>query len=123
MTIAAASTPKNGKVAELGLVGPRANDLSRALGMEPKVDLDLLIDRPRVGDIYLLCSDGLTKMMSDRAIRDILAAEDDLEAAVYALIEGANDAGGKDNVSVILIKVLAANRAASASHPATSRSA
>ena len=89
-----------------GLKGPRAGDLFNAVGLRPELDLDLVIDMPRPGDVYLLCSDGLPKMVSDEVIRDTLIAESDVEAAVYCLIERANDAGGKDNVTVLLAKVL-----------------
>ncbi|HWZ89112.1 MAG TPA: serine/threonine-protein phosphatase, partial [Polyangiaceae bacterium] len=90
----------------LGLKGARAGDLFNAVGLRPEVSLDLVIDKPRPGDTYLLCSDGLPKMVSDELIRDTLIAESDPEAAVYCLIERANDAGGKDNVTVLLAKVL-----------------
>ncbi len=90
-----------------GLKGPRAGELFNAVGLRPELSLDLVIDMPQPGDVYLLCSDGLPKMVSDELIRDILIAESDLEAAVYCLIERANDAGGKDNVTVLLAKVQA----------------
>jgi protein phosphatase len=90
----------------LGMAGPRAKDLFRAIGIQPHVDIDLIVDKPRGDDIYLLCSDGLSKMVSDGEIRRILMDETDLEAAVYNLIEAANDNGGKDNVTVILVQVI-----------------
>jgi len=91
---------------KLGLAGPHADDLLQAIGVTVDLSIDLIVDIPQVGDVYLLCSDGLNKMVSDRKIQETLAQQRDLEAAVYGLIELANDAGGKDNVSVILIKVL-----------------
>ena len=61
----------------------------------------------RPGDIYLLCSDGLNDMLTDREIGKALRAQsDNLELAAAQLIQMANDMGGRDNVSVILIKVL-----------------
>ena len=93
-------------MAQRGLKGPRAGELFNAVGLRAELDLDLVVDMPRPGDVYLLCSDGLPKMVSDEVIRDTLIAESDLEAAVYSLIERANDAGGKDNVTVLLAKVL-----------------
>jgi len=89
----------------LGLQGPHANDLSRALGIDQTVQIDLVVDAPRAEDIYLLCSDGLPKMVSDRQIELALQEENDLESAVYRLIELANDAGGVDNVTVVLARV------------------
>jgi serine/threonine protein phosphatase PrpC len=90
----------------LGMEGPRAKDLFRAIGVKPEVDVDLIVDKPRGDDVYLLCSDGLSKMVSDERIRELLLEESDLEAAVYGLIEAANDAGGRDNVTVLLVKVV-----------------
>jgi len=103
-----------------GMTGPRSGHLFNAVGLRAALSLDLVIDRPRPGDVYLLCSDGLPKMVSDESIRDTLIAESDPEAAVYTLIEQANDAGGKDNVTVLLAKVLAES---ATEHPLDSRSA
>ena len=91
---------------ELGMSGPRSHDLFQAVGIRPQIMIDMIVDKPRADDIYLLCSDGLTKMAKDDHIRDVLLGEPDLEAAVYALIELANDRGGKDNVTVILVKIV-----------------
>ena len=90
----------------LGMKGPRANDLSRAVGIGPKVTIDLVVDKPRNGDLYLLCSDGLSKMVPDEKVQSLLMAEKDLNVAVYDLIEAANDAGGRDNVTAVLVKVV-----------------
>ena len=90
----------------VGLVGPQADDLLQAIGVTLDLSIDLIVDKPESGDVYLLCSDGLNKMASDREIQRVLAGQRDLEAAVYGLIELANDAGGRDNVTVVLIKVL-----------------
>lgn len=93
-------------MARVGLVGPHADDLLQAIGVTADLSIDLIVDKPQSADVYLLCSDGLNKMVSDYQIQQTLASERDLEAAVYGLIELANDAGGRDNVTVILIKVL-----------------
>jgi len=94
----------------LGLDGPHANDLFRAVGIELNVVIDLVVDIPHAEDIYLLCSDGLPKMVSHELIEEALRNEPDLEAAVYRLIELANDAGGRDNVTVIAVRVRDAAR-------------
>lgn len=91
---------------ELGLRGPVSHHLFQAVGIRPTMTIDLIVDKPRANDVYLLCSDGLTKMAQVDEIRAILSSEPDLEAAVYSLIELANDRGGKDNVTVILVKVI-----------------
>jgi serine/threonine protein phosphatase PrpC len=90
----------------LGLKGPGAHHLYQAVGVKPRITIDIVVDKPQTDDIYLLCTDGLTKMAGDDQIRDILLDEPDLEAAVYSLIELANDRGGRDNVTVVLVKVL-----------------
>ncbi|HVJ20662.1 MAG TPA: protein phosphatase 2C domain-containing protein [Polyangiaceae bacterium] len=90
----------------LGMKGPRSNDLSRAVGIGAKVTIDLVVDKPRNGDLYLLCSDGLSKMVPDEKVQTILLGEKDLNIAVYGLIEAANDAGGRDNVTAVVIKVV-----------------
>jgi serine/threonine protein phosphatase PrpC len=80
--------------------------LLQAIGVTEDLSIDLIVDKPQSGDIYLLCSDGLNKMLSDQRIQEVLARQPDLESAVYGLIELANDAGGRDNVTVVLVKVL-----------------
>jgi len=91
---------------ELGMKGPSSKQLFQAVGIRPTITIDLVVDKPKPLDIYLLCSDGLSKMVSDDQVRGILLAEPDLEAAVYSLIEKANEHGGKDNVTVVLVKIV-----------------
>jgi PPM family protein phosphatase len=92
-------------MAQLGVTGKVAAQLTRALGIAPRVTVDLVLGKPRPGDRYLLCSDGLSKMLKDEVIRDILAREPDPDDAVKCLVDAANDSGGKDNITVILIRV------------------
>jgi protein phosphatase len=56
------------------------------------------------GDVFLMCSDGLSDMLDDASIAQVLQMHDSLAAAGTALIEAANDAGGKDNISLILVR-------------------
>jgi len=91
---------------ELGMRGPGSHQLFQAVGINPTFTVDLIVDKPRPDDLYLLCSDGLPKMVTDEQIQSALLGEPDLEAAVYTLIELANDQGGKDNITVILVQVL-----------------
>jgi protein phosphatase len=93
-------------MASLGMQGPHAKDLYQAIGVSPGVTIDLIVDKPQEDDIYLLCSDGLSKMVSDDEIRQVLIDKPDLDDALYTLIETANDHGGNDNVTVIIVKVL-----------------
>ena len=83
------------------------NLVTRALGVEFHVETELDDYPVQVGDIYLLCSDGLNDMVEDEDIRStLMALSGDLELAATRLVQMANDKGGRDNVSVILVKVL-----------------
>jgi protein phosphatase len=88
-----------------GVTGPSAAKLSRAVGVFDDVEVDLAIDEPREGDHYVLCSDGLFKMVPDEKICEIIYNATNIQAAVDELIREANSRGGKDNVSVILVRV------------------
>lgn len=97
---------KDHTMSTFGVTGPRGNDLYQAVGVQPTLSIDLIVDKPSENDLYLLCSDGLSKMVSNDEIREVLLAEQDLEAAVYGLMELANDRGGRDNITLILVKVI-----------------
>ena len=81
---------------------PQKNVIVRALGMKERVQVDILVEKARVGDRYLLCSDGLSGMVSDENIRDVMAREPDPDRAAESLVAAANAAGGLDNVTVVL---------------------
>ena len=84
----------------------RRNILTRALGSGDKLAVDVLDDPAEVGDIYLLCSDGLTEMLPDKEISLTLQRfSDNLVKAAEQLITLANQRGGKDNISVVLVRV------------------
>jgi protein phosphatase len=84
---------------------PHKNVIVRALGMKETVQVDVMHDVPQAGDIYLLCSDGLSGMVSDDEIAAALSAEgDDLDAKCQRLIDEANANGGTDNITVILVR-------------------
>jgi protein phosphatase len=85
------------------------NLVTRALGVESEVESEIRTYDVAPGDLYLLCSDGLNDMVSDERMRQALqASSDDLDFAAERLIQMANDNGGRDNASVILVKVLRA---------------
>jgi len=93
-------------MAALGFTGPAfAHRLNRAVGTQPSVEIDLIIGRPRPGDTYLLCSDGLSKMVPDSELGEILIASNHPQKALDALIERANEKGGHDNITAILVSV------------------
>jgi serine/threonine protein phosphatase PrpC len=85
---------------------PFRNVVTRALGSKDDVVVDLCEQGLRAGDYMLLCSDGLNTMLDDEAIREIIMTHGgDVEAGARALIARANDNGGDDNVTVVLVKV------------------
>ena len=84
---------------------PHKNVIVRALGMKDTVQVDVHCDSPRLGDVYLLCSDGLSGMISDPQLADLLGAERDLDVLCERLISMANKNGGLDNITVVAIRV------------------
>jgi protein phosphatase len=86
---------------------PQRSVITRALGTEADVDVDAFTVPVAPGDVYLLCSDGLSSMISDREILSVLAEADDLDEAARALIDAANEGGGEDNITVVLFEIAA----------------
>ncbi|MBP8809727.1 MAG: Stp1/IreP family PP2C-type Ser/Thr phosphatase [Kofleriaceae bacterium] len=84
---------------------PHKNVVVRALGMKESVAVDIYSEKPQLGDCYILCSDGLTGMVTDDQLAVLVSTERDLDACVEKLIDTANDAGGVDNISVVLARV------------------
>lgn len=82
------------------------NLITRALGIADQVEVDVAQDTIQNGDTYLLCSDGLTDLVTDQEIlQQLLLSNDDLKTGCKELISLANEKGGKDNISVILISL------------------
>jgi serine/threonine protein phosphatase PrpC len=86
-------------------VHPQRSIITRALGPEPDVDVETFTCPGRPGDVYLLCSDGLTSMVSEDEVARILGEPGALEQSADRLIEAANAAGGKDNITVVLFRL------------------
>jgi protein phosphatase len=84
---------------------PHKNVIVRALGMKDSVQVDIITEQPKVGDCYLLCSDGLCDMLTDDQMAHILETTPDLDKGVETLIAGANENGGVDNISVVLARI------------------
>ena len=84
---------------------PQRSVITRALGPEGAVEVDTRSFQARGGDVYLLCSDGLTTMVSEEDIAAALNTHPRLRDAGEALIRAANDAGGRDNVTVVLLRL------------------
>ncbi|MCL2717590.1 MAG: Stp1/IreP family PP2C-type Ser/Thr phosphatase [Lachnospiraceae bacterium] len=84
---------------------PNKHIITRAIGAKEKLQIDFFSEKIHAGELVMLCSDGLSNMLSDSEIGEILAREKDIEQLANELINAANDNGGKDNITVILIKV------------------
>jgi len=85
---------------------PQRSMITRALGTDPDVDVDIFAVEPRPGDLFLLCSDGLTTMVDDREILRLVGEKrGDLAGLVKALIKAANKGGGEDNITVIAFEI------------------
>lgn len=88
---------------------PHRNVVVRALGLADHVAVDVIVEEYKVGDIYLMCSDGLNDMLEDDEILHLVEGKKKrLDGACAALVDAANEAGGKDNITVLLAHVLEA---------------
>lgn len=85
---------------------PHKNIIVRALGMKDTVEVDLQVLDPEKDDIYLLCSDGLTGEVEDDEMQRVLQDEKSLIKTCHRLVQMANEAGGRDNITLIVLKVL-----------------
>jgi protein phosphatase len=84
---------------------PQRSVITRALGPESAVDVDTFSVDARSGDVYLLCSDGLTTMVGEEELEGFLAVDGRLRDVGEALIAAANEAGGRDNITVVLVRL------------------
>jgi len=84
---------------------PQRSIITRALGPELSVNVDTMTFPARDGDVFLLCSDGLTTMVSDEEIREILTSARSLRSAVSRLIDAANRGGGRDNITAVAFRI------------------
>jgi protein phosphatase len=82
------------------------NALTRALGLSQSVTVDLHKEPVNVGDLFLLCSDGLTSLVADQQILETILAAPHLQQACASLVERANGAGGDDNITVLILRVI-----------------
>jgi protein phosphatase len=85
---------------------PQRSVITRALGTDPDVDVDTFAVEPRPGDLFLLCSDGLTTMVDDETILSLVEERRaDLDKLVRSLIKAANKGGGEDNITVVAFEI------------------
>lgn len=92
-------------ITEADLAHLPKNVVTRAVGIEPAVSFDLRSETLEPGDVYLLCSDGLTGMLSDAEITEVLLMSPEPAEAASVLIHMANEAGGLDNISAVVVRV------------------
>jgi len=86
-------------------VHPQRSIITRALGPEPEVEPETLTYPARDGDVYLVCSDGLTSMVPEEEVAATLRRRSSLEQAARELVDAANRAGGRDNITVVLFRL------------------
>ena len=100
---------KSGKLSrEEAETHPQRSVITRAVGTDPDVDVDAFTVGAGEGDVFLLCSDGLTDMVADSDILDVVEKHrDDLDRATKALVSAANRGGGEDNITVIAFSIAA----------------
>jgi protein phosphatase len=84
---------------------PQRSIITRALGPEPEVQVDVQTVPAQPGDVFLICSDGLTTMLGDEQIARVLARATSLQSGVKALVDEANRAGGRDNITVVAFRL------------------
>jgi protein phosphatase len=84
---------------------PQRSVITRALGPEPRVAVDTMTVQGRPGDVFLLCSDGLTTMLSDEELSAALERTADLKVVARRLVRAANNHGGRDNITVVLFRL------------------
>ncbi len=89
---------------EQALYAANKNLVTRALGVEDLVLMETHLHDVRSGDIYLMCSDGLSDMLRDPQIAEVMSAHTNLPEMGEALVAAANDAGGRDNIAVVLVR-------------------
>jgi len=98
-------------------VHPQRNIVTRALGVTDYLEVDTFNFIPKVGDRYVLCSDGLFNEVSAQDIASVLATEGDPQLAADQLVTAANDGGGRDNITVVIADVVTAENATLPFHP------
>jgi len=79
--------------------------ITRAVGIQPDVELDETPVDVRVGDVFMVCSDGLTRMVDDATLQEMLLVDRSLDDCARSMVAKANEAGGYDNITVILVRV------------------
>ncbi len=97
---------RNGTISKQEAINhPQKNVITRALGTDPEVEIDIITQNIIKDDIILLCTDGLTNMVNDSELKNIILSDYDIQEVCNNLIKVANNSGGIDNTTVLLIKI------------------
>ena len=86
-------------------VAPNRNIITRALGIEPGVEVDVTQDTPQAADLYMLCSDGVTDMIAPDTLQGLFCDHPAPATLIDAIVDAANAAGGGDNISAVLVQL------------------
>jgi protein phosphatase len=105
---------KSGRLSEKdALIHPQKSVITRAVGTDPDVEVDAFTIEAEDGDVFLICSDGLTDMVSDVDILELLDRDRaDLDQAVRSLVQFANKEGGEDNITAVAFRIAAGDEPA-----------
>ncbi len=96
---------KNGSITrEEARFHPQKNIITRALGIDKEVEIDLIVKEKLKDDILILCTDGLTNMLNDDEIKELLISSDNMQKACDFMVQLSNEKGGLDNISVVAVK-------------------
>lgn len=96
---------KNGSITrEEARFHPQKNIITRALGIDKEVEIDLIVKEKFKDDILILCTDGLTNMLNDDEIKELLISSDNMQKACDFMVQLSNEKGGLDNISVVAVK-------------------
>jgi len=87
-------------------IHPYRNVIYRSIGADDQIEIDIIRRKLSSGDVVMLCSDGLNGMLSDDQIRDIMMVNSDPHSTAKELVVAANAAGGEDNTSVVVVRML-----------------
>lgn len=98
---------KNGSItAKEAQFHPQKNIITRAVGTSKSIDIDIVIAEVKKDDIILLCTDGLTNMVEESEIKNIISSNENMQSACDNLVKKANELGGIDNITVIAVKIV-----------------
>jgi protein phosphatase len=85
---------------------PQKNLITRSIGTQPQVEADLQADNALAGDVYMICSDGLTDVLTDQEIQNLLSGKKSPQEICELLVDAANSGGGPDNITTVVLRLI-----------------